>query len=422
MNDIARRLARSDLVEAVLPRFLKYVGMWTTSDRHVADTPSTPGQWELAKLLADELRSIGLVEVELTDHCYVLGNLPATSGLEGAPVVGFMAHVDTASDVTGKDVRPIVTKNYDGGIIPLAEGRSIDPAEYPALSARVGDTIISSDGTTLLGADDKAGVAEIVAAFEFLVKHPEIPHGPLQVIFTPDEETGKGLPSFPRDRVRAVACYTMDGGQQGELEAECFTAYKADVEFTGKVIHIGSARGKLANAVAMACAYVGLLPRSEAPESTDGYYGYYCPMEIKGDLEKAHLEIYVRDFDQGEMDRRLASLQAFARAVEAQFPGGSVHVTPALQYLNMKRKLDADPRVLRLLQEAAEAAGVTHYLKPIRGGTDGSRLTEMGIPTPNVFAGGHNFHSRHEWAGLAEMVAAIETIIELVRLWSKERV
>ena len=424
MNDISRRLSKTELIDRLLPRFLRYVQVWTTSDRHISDTPSTPGQWDLAKTIEAELRALtGLPsgsEITLTDHCYVLARIPATKGKEKAPVVGFMAHLDTSSDVSGKDVKPLLFKNYDGKTITLAENRSIDPAAYPSLADRVGDTIITSDGTTLLGADDKAGVAELMAALEHFLVHPELEHGPLEFIFTPDEETGKGLPEFPRDLVRSVACYTMDGGDQGELEAECFTAWKADIEITGKVIHLGTARGKMANAVSMAAAYITMLPRSESPESTDGYYGYYCPLEIRGDLEKANLEVFLRDFDQVEMDRRVASLNTFARAVEAQFPGGKISVKPQMQYLNMKRKLDAEPRVLDLLVRAAQKAGVEPHFKPIRGGTDGSRLTEMGIPTPNVYTGGHNYHSRDEWAGLAEMVAATETLIELIRLWADE--
>ncbi len=419
MNDIQRRLSNAEIVGRTLPRLLRYVKFWTESDRTVADTPSTPGQWDLARALADELRSMGLADVELTGSCYVVARLPATSGRERAPVVGLMAHMDTASDVSGKDVKPLVHEAYDGKMIALAEGRSIDPAEYPDLGARVGDTIVTSDGTTLLGADDKAGVAEIMALAEHLIAHPEIEHGPLEIIFTPDEETGKGLPDFPRDLVRSSVCYTMDGGTQGELEAECFNAYKAAVVFSGRVIHLGTARGKMANAVTMAAVFVSMLPRSESPEATDGYYGYYCPLDIKGDAEKAVLEVFLRDFEEEGMRRRLAALEAFARATEAQFPGGSVAVKAELQYLNMKRKLDEHPQALELLLRAAETAGTKPFYKPIRGGTDGSRLTEMGIPTPNVFTGGHNYHSRHEWASAAEMVAAVETLVELVRLWAR---
>jgi tripeptide aminopeptidase len=422
MNAIQERLADSQVVDRVLPRFLTYVRYWTTSDRHLAATPSSEGQWELARALQMELRSLGIADIELTDHCYLIARIPATSGRENAPPIGLLAHLDTSSDVSGKDVKPLVTKDYDGKPIALTEGRTLDPEENDTLSDHIGDTIITSDGTTLLGADDKAGLAEIMGAVDYLLSHPELPHGPLEIVFTPDEETGKGLPEFPLERIRSIACYTMDGGPAGELEAECFTAYKADVEFTGKVIHVGYARGKLANAALMAATFAAMLPRSESPESTDGYYGYYGLTEIKGDMEKASIELLLRDFEQEGMERRIASLEAFARATEAQFPGGKIEVKTQLQYLNMKRKIAVQPRVVELLRRAAETVGVEPYLKPIRGGTDGSRLTELGIPTPNVFAGGRNFHSRTEWIPLSDMVAATRTIIELVRLWSDETV
>lgn len=421
MNTISARLSDTEIVDRLLPRFLKYVSYWTTSDRHIDETPSTPGQWDLAKALAEELRSLGIAEVELTDHCYVIARVPASAGYEKAPTIGFMAHLDTSSDVSGKNVRATVTRNYNGKPIVLAEGYCLDPAEDPALLERIGDDIVHTDGTTLLGADDKAGIAEIMTAAEYLLAHPELPRGPLELVFSPDEETGKGLPGFPLERFKAAAFYTLDGGAAGEIEVECFNAYKADIEFLGKAIHIGYARGKLANAALMAAAYANLLPRSESPEATDGYFGYYCLMEISGNLEKAKIEVFIRDFDQGGAKRRMEALDTFARAVEAQFPGGKVLVTPKLQYYNMKKKLDARPEVLDFLQKAAERLGVPHYLKPIRGGTDGARLTEMGIPAPNVYAGGRNFHSRTEWASVSDMVASSRTIIELVKLWAKER-
>jgi tripeptide aminopeptidase len=405
------------LEELLVPRFLKYVRYWTTSDRRIEETPSSPGQWDLARALAEELKGLGIRDVELTDHCYVIARLGGTAGKEAAPTVGLMAHMDTSSDVSGKDVKARLLRNYGGGKITLAEGYALDPETDADLAAQQGKDIIHTDGTTLLGADNKAGIAEIAAALEYILGHPEIGHGPLEIIFTPDEETGKGLPDFPLGGIKSIACYTLDGGPLGELEAECFNAWKADIEFKGKAIHVGTARGILANAALMAATYATMLPRSESPEATDGYYGYYCPHEIQGNLESATLELLLRDFERKGMDRRIAALEAFARAVEAQFPGGKVTVKTRMQYVNMREKIEEQPRVMQILKQAYGNAGVEYRLRPIRGGTDGSRLTELGIPTPNIFTGGRNFHSRLEWASVPEMVAACRVVIELIRLW-----
>ncbi|GHV87018.1 peptidase T [Spirochaetia bacterium] len=404
------------LEDLLVPRFLKYVRYWTTSDHHSGESPSTPGQWDLAKALIEELKGLGVLDVELTDHCHVIARLGGTAGRESAPTVGLMAHMDTSSDVSGKDVKAQVVRNYDGQKISL-DGYALDPALDPGLAAQKGKDIIHTDGTTLLGADNKAGIAEILAALEYILSHPEISHGPLEIIFTPDEEIGKGLAEFPVERLKSVACYTMDGGPIGELEAECFNAWKANIEFKGKTIHVGAARGILANACLMAAVYAAMLPRSESPEATDGYYGYYCAHEIRGNLESASLELLLRDFEKADMDRRLAALETFARAVEAQFPGGKVTVNTSLSYLNMREKIEARPEVMEILKRAFDNAGVEYRLKPIRGGTDGSRLTELGIPTPNIFTGGYNFHSRLEWASVPEMIAACRVVIELIRLW-----
>jgi len=405
----------SEIEKLIVKRFLKYVRYYTESDRGVEKTPSTPGQWELAKTLRDELSELGLEDVKITEHCYLIARLPPSAGKENAPCVGFLAHLDTASDVSGKDVKPQFVENYDGGKIALAGGLCLDPEKEPELAAQKGGAIIHSDGTTLLGADNKAGIAEIMAAVEYLVKNPRIEHVPVEIIFTPDEETGKGLPEFPINEIKSAGCYTVDGGPAGEIESECFNAYKADIEFKGKVIHIGTARGTLANAALMAASFALLLPRSESPEATDGYYGYYCPMEISGSLEEASLEIYLRDFDADGMKRRLEALDVFAKTVETQFPGGKVIVKTQPQYYNMKAKIDEKPGVLERLKQAMNNLGIEWRLKPIRGGTDGSRLTELGIPTPNIFTGGRNFHSRLEWVSVKEMCAACKVIIELTR-------
>jgi len=409
----------NELGSLIIPRFLNYVQYDTESNRHCEQTPSTPGQWELAKVLQNELLALGLKDVKITDYCYVITRLPASPGKENAPCVGFLAHLDTAGDVSGKDVKPQLVENYDGGKIELAGGICLDPEKEPDLAAHKGKAIVHSDGTTLLGADNKAGIAEIMAAVEYLVKNPQIAHGLVEIIFTPDEETGKGLPEFPLNEIKSAACYTVDGGPMGEIESECFNAWKADIEFHGKVIHVGHARGILANAALMASTFATLLPRSESPEATDGYYGYYCPMAISGDLENAALEVFLRDFDDDRMKSRLEALNSFANTVEAQFPGGKVIVKSQPQYYNMKIKIDEKPDVLEKLKKAMDNAGVEYRLKPIRGGTDGSRLTELGIPTPNIFTGGRNFHSRQEWVSVSEMCAACKAIIELIRLWGE---
>ena len=430
-----------DFRSLVIPRFLRYVRVCTTSDRHVEETPSTPGQWELAQLLAEELKALGLAEVEITKHCYVLARLPPGNAgsnagpADTAPAIGLLAHLDTAQDVPG-GVQPVLVEHYDGKRIILGGGAVLDPAVDRDLAAQRGKAIIHTAGDTLLGADDKAGIAEIMAAAEYLLSHPEIRRGPVIIIFSPDEETGKGLPHFPLERITEMAggtasgsvtglsgglaaCYTLDGGPLGELEAECFNAIEAKVRFTGRVIHLGQARGELANACLMAAVFAAMLPRAESPEASDGRYGYYCPTEISGGLEKAELEVYIRDFDLDTARRRAAALDTFARAVEAQFPGGAVQVEAKDQYYNMKEKIAARPEVLAKLEEAARRCGIAFTRKPIRGGTDGSRLTELGIPTPNIFAGGRNFHSVTEWAAVSDMEAACRLVVELVRVWGE---
>jgi tripeptide aminopeptidase len=410
----------SQLEALVIPRFLSYVRYWTTSDQHIDATPSTPGQWDLARALAEELRGLGLSDVNLTDHCYVIARLPPSPGRGHRPTVGLLAHLDTASDVSGKDVKPQLVERYDGKPIRLAGGLVLDPAEDPGLAAQKGKAIIHADGTTLLGADDKAGIAEIMGALEWLLGHPELAHGPVEIIFSPDEETGKGLPEFPLEQIKSVACYTLDGGPVGELEAECFNAWVIKAQFKGRTIHPGYARGIMANALLMASSFIGMLPRSETPEATDGYYGYYNPMEITGNPDLCSLTMYIRDFERSGIERRLKALDSFAKAVEAQFPGGNVALESRAQYYNMKEKIDARPETLTILRKAAANAGIDSCLKPIRGGTDGSRLTELGIPTPNIFTGGRNWHSRGEWASVPEMIAATRVAIELIRLWGED--
>ena len=414
-----RDIPDGELEPLLVPRFMRYARQCTESDRRAEETPSTPGQWDLARALRDELLGMGVEDVELTPHCYVVARLPGNGGASGAAPVGFMAHLDTSSDVSGRDVRPRLVRDYGGGKIELAGGLALDPALDPGLAEQKGGAVIHADGTTLLGADDKAGIAEIMGAAEYLLAHPEIRRGPAEIVFSPDEETGKGLPEFPLEKIKSRVFYTLDGGALGEIEAECFNAWKADVEFSGRAIHIGAARGILANAALMAATYATMLPRSESPEATDGRYGYYCPMELSGGLESARLEVFLRDFEGEGIERRLAALEAIARAVEAQFPGGEVVVKTSRQYYNMRAKIDECPPALERLEAALDGLGIARRPKPVRGGTDGSRLAEMGIPAPNVFTGGRNFHSRLEWVSVRDMCAACRVVIELARLWGE---
>lgn len=412
----------SHISKSLLERFLRYTAIGTQSNREIADSgilPSTENQKMFARILFKELLDIGLTDTSLDENFYILSRIPASPGYEKKPSFGLCAHMDTAMDAPGNNVKPTLHVNYDGKPIILKDGFFIDPATDPDLAGCLGDTIISSDGTTLLGADDKAGIAGIITLAEHLLAHPEIKHGPVELLFSPDEETGHGMDRVPLDKLASKAFYTIDGGQEGELEIECFNAWKTELTFHGIAAHLGTARGKMVNAVTMAAAFVSSLPAQESPEATDGYYGYFCPLDIHGSTEQATLCVFLRDFDKENMDKRLGRIDSMAKSIEARFPGGTVEVTKTYQYLNMKQKLDESPHILALLDKAAQRAGVATYLKPIRGGTDGSRLTEMGIPTPNLFTGGHNYHSRIEWASLSQMTRMVHTLIELAQLWGE---
>lgn len=407
--------------DTLLKRFVSYATTWTTSDLEKADAgimPSTDRQADFARTLKNELHSIGISDVTITEHAYVCARLPATKGYENAPVVGFLAHMDTAEEVSGENVKPNIVKNYDGSVLNIGNGIVLDPAKDAALAAAKGETVITTDGSTLLGADDKAGIAEIMTAMEALIADKDAKHGTIEIIFSPDEETGHGMDCVPTDWLTAKQCYTLDGGHVGELETECFTAYKCDVNFTGVACHTGTARGIMANAITMASAFVSMLPQNESPEATDGYYGFYAPMDMTASIENAHVLLYLRDFTMEKMQRRLDTVDIIAKAIEARFKGGKVEVVHTKQYLNMKEELDKNPAVVEKLVQAAKLAGAEPVFSPIRGGTDGSRLTEMGIPTPNIFTGGHNFHSRSEWVSLDQMNTATKLVIELAKLWA----
>lgn len=373
----------------LLERFLRYVKVWTESDGAAADKgifPSTQRQFDLAKILEKELVEMGLEQVQVTKDCYVYGYMPG----DGAPVL-LLAHMDTVDEVSGKDVQPVLTANG-------------------------GDTIIRSDGTTLLGGDDKAGVAAIMECLEYLTEHSEIEHCPIEVIFSPDEETGHGMDKVPLKLIKSKFAYTVDGGDEGEMETECFNAWGAVVEFTGKACHTGDAKALgMINASLMAGDFVSMLPRDMLPETTEDHEGFIALMEINGTIEKATAEFLLRAFTIEEIEHEKELLQKNARIIQEE-SGGKVEVTFKQQYLNMKDNLDKHPEVVQRLEKAYEAAGVKIIRKPIRGGTDGSRLTEMGIPTPNIFTGGHEFHSRNEWVSLNSMCKCTDVLISIVHI------
>jgi len=328
--------------------------------------------------------------------------------------------MDTSSEVTGKGVSPLVHTEYDGRPIMLGNSNLVlDPALFPELEQYKGGTLITTDGNTLLGADDKAGVAEIMCALEYLIRNPEIPHPGLEIIFTTDEETGRGMDQFPLSRLKAQFCYTVDGGDEGTIEAENFEAYKVHVEIRGKSFHLGKAKGKLINAIQLAAQLIAQLPAKEKPETTADREGYYCALEITGSIETTVIQFLIRDFDEKECLRRIDVIKQLAGALEACYPGAEIQVDSIKQYSNMKRFFKTDDPGLVLLGKAISMTGFTPQFTIIRGGTDGSRLSEMGIPTPNIFTGGHNFHSRYEWIALPAMIRAARTIINLVQLWAE---
>lgn len=422
MNFI-NHLSKTNTADALLKRFLFYVSNWTTSDSAAADNgiqPSTEQQRLFAGILESELKSIGVPDVTVTDHAYVCARIPATSGLEKVPSVCFLAHMDTVDEVDGRNVKPQVHKKYNGSLINLKGGTLIDPEKDRFLAEAVGDTIITSDGTTLLGADDKAGIAIIMTGIAEIISG-NIPHGQIEIVFSPDEETGHGMDHVPLGWFHSTQCYTFDGGHAGEIEIECFNAYKAEILFTGKAKHTGTARPDMVNAVSMASSFVQMLPPAEKPESTDGRQGFYAPMEISGHIESAKVVLFLRDFENDGMEKRIDTVKKLASAVEVQYPGGRTEVKITQQYLNMFQKIQKKPLVADILKRALLNIGIEPSLLPIRGGTDGSRLTELGLPTPNVFTGGHNFHSKSEWASLSQMVCAEETVVELVKLWAEEK-
>jgi len=402
----------------VLDRFLRYVAVDTRADESSTTCPSTPGQLVLQRLLAEELRAIGLADVNVDDNGYLMATVPATPGCD-APVVGFIAHVDTSPEMSGANVKPLVHRAWDGRDIVLPDDASavLRAADYPELAAQVGNDIVTASGGTLLGADDKAGVAAIVAAAAHLVGHPGITHGPIRIGFTPDEEIGRGADKFDVARFGAVCAYTLDGGSQGELEFESFSADVLRVTFGGFNTHPGYAQGRMVNAIKAAARFVDRLPPDLSPETTSGYDGYVHPYQVEASVDRTSVRVLLRDFVTSRLREQQALVESLAGAVAAE-TGTRVEVDVKEQYRNMREVLDRHPAVVERAREAVRAAGLTPIEKPIRGGTDGSRLSFMGLPTPNLFAGEHNFHSRLEWTSRQDLEAAVRTVVELARIWA----
>lgn len=406
--------------EDLIKRFTTYVQVDTQANEDSDTCPSTPGQWDLLRMLEEELKEIGLEEVELDENGYLFATLPANTDKD-VPVIGFLAHVDTATDFTGKNVKPQIVENYDGGDIVLNNELNIvlSPKDFPSLKNYVGQTLITTDGTTLLGADDKAGIAEIVTAMDYLMKHPEIKHGKIRVAFTPDEEIGRGPHKFDVARFGAKFAYTMDGGPLGELQYESFNAASAKITINGNNIHPGSAKGKMVNSIKIGMELNSLLPEDEAPEYTEGYEGFYHLLSFQGDVERTHMYYIIRDHDRNKFEEKKATIRKIVEQLKEKYGEETLELDLKDQYYNMREKIEPVKEVLDYAKEAMERLGITPIIEPVRGGTDGSQLSFMGMPTPNIFAGGENMHGKFEYVSAETMVRATEVIIEIAKIFEE---
>ena len=400
-------------------RFLKYVSFDTESDENSTTFPSTDKQLVLLNYLADEMRMLGMEDVTVDKYGYAMGTIPATKGYENAPVIGFIAHVDTSPDMSGKDVRPRVIEDYDGCDIQLNGSLTMKVADFPELKNFVGHTLIHTDGTTLLGADDKAGCAEIMTAAEYLISHPEIAHGKIRLGFTPDEEIGRGVDYFDVAAFGADFAYTMDGSAEGELEYENFNAAAATIEIQGRNVHPGYAKNKMINAIQVACDLNALIPSIERPEYTTGYEGFYHCVGFNGTVENAKISYIIRDHDSEKFEQKKVFMWSCVDLLQKKYGEGVLKLTLKDQYFNMRKMVEPHPHVIDKAVEAMRMADVEPVIKPIRGGTDGARLSFMGLPCPNIFAGGMNFHGKFEYCSLNTMQKATQVIINLAELWAK---
>lgn len=406
----------------IMSRFISYAQVETQSDESSDTCPSTPGQLTLARMLVEELKAIGMQEITMDSNGYVMATLPANTDKE-IPTIGFLAHMDTATDFTGAGVKPQIIEQYDGQDIVLNKALNIvlSPRDFPELAGYKGHTLITTDGTTLLGADDKAGIAEIMTAMAYLIRHPELKHGRIRVAFTPDEEIGRGPHKFDVAAFDAVYAYTMDGGPLGELQYESFNAAAARITCKGKNVHPGTAKGKMVNAAKIAMELHGCLPADETPERTEGYEGFYHLTSIQGDVEQTQLRYLIRDHDRNRFNKRKSELTRIVEELKAKYGEERVELEIKDQYFNMGEKIEPVKEIVDIAKQAMENLGIRPIIQPIRGGTDGSQLSYMGLPTPNIFTGGENYHGRFEYVSADNMVQAVNTIIEIIKLY-KQRV
>ncbi|MEC5233781.1 peptidase T [Bacillus licheniformis] len=404
----------------LIERLISYAKVDTQSNENSQTTPSTPGQLALANMLVEELKEIGMKDVTIDENGYVMATLPSNTEKE-VPTIGFLAHVDTATDFTGKNVNPQVIEQYDGKDIVLNESLNVvlSPKEFPELADYAGHTLITTAGTTLLGADNKAGISEIMTAMEYLIAHPEIKHGKIRVAFTPDEEIGRGPHKFDVEAFNAKFAYTVDGGPLGELQYESFNAAAAKITCKGTNVHPGTAKGKMVNAAKIAMQFHAALPENEAPEFTEGYEGFYHLLSIKGDVSETSLSYIIRDFDRDRFNERKDTVQKIANNLKAKYGENSVTVDMNDQYYNMREKIEPVKEIVDIAYKAMKNLDIEPVVKPIRGGTDGSQLSYMGLPCPNIFTGGENFHGKYEYISADNMVKAANVIVEIVKLFEE---
>ncbi len=406
-------MADKSIQKELVERFCRYVKVETTSDENVKDRcPTTDGQLKLINLIADELKALGVKDVSVDNNGYLRAFIPGNTVRK--KVFGFISHADTSPEVSGRNVKPVIHKKYDGKPIKLADGILLSPAEYPLLSQYKGKTIITSDGRTLLGADDKAGIAEIVTAASYFMVHPEIRRNSMEIFITPDEEIGQGTDHFPLSSIKSNYLYTVDGDTEGCIESECFNAYSAKLSIKGVSIHPGSGKGKLVNASLLGARFLSMLPSDQMPETTEGREGFFCPVSISGTIEQCQVTLILRDFDASGMERRISIVEQAAETLKKSYPAAEFELEFVHSYSNMKEYIDKNKKCLSYLEKAVEKTGIKPVHKLIRGGTDGSRLSELGHPCPNIFTGGQNFHGKLEWTAVPAMERTVQVIINLV--------